>query len=149
MHLQQGFTLIELMVVIAIIAILSAIGIPAYQGYMQKAALTNMLQSVVPYKMAIELCIIDQGTETPCSSGSHSIPPSSSSRYISQIQATAGQIKFSGQQALKGLNITMTPTVDNQAGGIAWSRSCSHSSNVSMVEACNNVFRFDDAGDKP
>ena len=46
MTTQQGFTLIELMIVIAIIAILSAIGVPAYQGYLQKAALTDMLQTM-------------------------------------------------------------------------------------------------------
>lgn len=42
--------------VIGIIAILSAIGVPAYQNYLRKAALTDMLQTFVPYRTAVELC---------------------------------------------------------------------------------------------
>ena len=66
MEKQRGFTLIELMVVIGIIAILSAIGIPAYQNYLRKAALTDMLQTFVPYRTAVELCAIDRGGVDNC-----------------------------------------------------------------------------------
>ncbi|WP_016583051.1 prepilin-type N-terminal cleavage/methylation domain-containing protein, partial [Yersinia pestis] len=67
--LQKGFTLIELMVAVAIIAVLSDIGIPSYQRYIQKAALTDMLQAIVPYKMAVELCALEQSNLDSCNAG--------------------------------------------------------------------------------
>ena len=52
MNYQRGFTLVELMIVVGIVAILSAIGLPAYQNYLQRAALTDMLQTMVPHPKA-------------------------------------------------------------------------------------------------
>ena len=64
MNYQRGFTLVELMIVVGIVAILSAIGLPAYQNYLQRAALTDMLQTMVPYKTAVELCAMERGGPT-------------------------------------------------------------------------------------
>lgn len=98
MDKQHGFTLIELMVVIGIIAILSAIGVPAYQNYLRKAALTDMLQTFVPYRTAIELCALDHGGVTDCDSGSNGIPSPTTTRYISGMSVTQGVVSLTGRE---------------------------------------------------
>lgn len=77
---QRGFTLVELMIVVGIVAILSAIGLPAYQNYLQRAALTDMLQTMVPFKTAVELCAIERGGPDACQAGQRGIPQGTTSR---------------------------------------------------------------------
>ncbi len=54
---QQGFTLIELMIVVAIIGILAAVALPAYQNYSNRAAFSELVLAVTPRKTAVELAI--------------------------------------------------------------------------------------------
>ena len=104
MNRQQGFTLIELMVVIGIIAILSAIGVPAYQNYLRKAALTDMLQTFIPYRTAIELCALDHGGVESCDGGSNGIPSPTTTRYVSGMSVVKGIVILTGQESLNGLD---------------------------------------------
>ncbi|MCG7757343.1 MAG: prepilin-type N-terminal cleavage/methylation domain-containing protein [Nitrosomonas sp.] len=53
---QKGFTLIELMIVVAIIGILAAVAVPAYQNYTLKARFSEVVIAGSPYKLAIEVC---------------------------------------------------------------------------------------------
>ena len=141
MDKQRGFTLIELMVVIGIIAILSAIGIPAYQNYLRKAALTDLLQTFVPYRTAIELCALDHGGLTPCDGGSNGIPSPTTTRYLSAMSVAKGVVTLTGQESLNGLGVTLPPTWDNAEGVTGWQRGCTITGNSALQQACEDVFR--------
>lgn len=140
---ERGFTLIELMIVVGIVAILSAIGLPAYQNYLQRAALTDMLQTMVPYKTAVELCAIEHGGPDQCSAGKNGIPSEKGSRYVASLSVTNGMITLSGQESLKGLRVEMLPVWDANEGHIIWQRSC-NSDNSSLRDNCLAQFRFAD-----
>jgi type IV pilus assembly protein PilA len=107
--LQKGFTLIELMIVIAIIGILAAIAIPAYQNYTIRAQVTEGISLAAGWKTAISEYYAQNGAFPTCSTtvaagaaGCVSVTGASNGKYVSSIKVVAGGeivIAYGGPQA--------------------------------------------------
>jgi type IV pilus assembly protein PilA len=116
---QQGFTLIELMIVIAIIGILAAVALPAYQDYTVRAKASELILAASSAKNSIGEYVITNNT----------IPPSTftvqnnTSNMVESVSWNGTAIVITGNKATTALGhtvtITMTPSRTN-GGGVQW-----------------------------
>jgi type IV pilus assembly protein PilA len=139
---QAGFTLIELMIVVAIIGILAAVAIPAYSDYTAKAKVSNAISAADSLKTAVALCAQEAGgVLTDCSSDKNGIPKDDLFKATKEVASAAvagGKITLTlGTgigDGIDGKLITFVPSITAGDSTMKWTADTT-ATNTAVIAA--------------
>lgn len=117
---QTGFTLIELMIVVAIIGILATMAIPSYQTYTRRARFAEVMMMAESYKIAIALALQQGAAADELTTGTHGIPAAPApTRNVATLSVENGIITAAATNLASNATYILKPNAD----GSNWSVS--------------------------
>lgn len=121
---RKGFTLIEIMIVVAIIGILAAVALPAYQDYTIRAKVSEVIAMAAPAKLAVAETSSSVGGLSGITATNHGYSFPGATKYVSGITIAASTGVVTAVSTVTGAtgNIVLTPT-DVGSGQLRWACS--------------------------
>jgi type IV pilus assembly protein PilA len=132
MKKQSGFTLIELMIVVAIVAILAAIALPAYQNYTNRAKFAEVISAASGVKTQVDVCLQTKGTITDCSTAAKvgvDLTAAATGANVASVTIDATTAAVEATAATGALNSAKVKFVPNASGGVptgGWVQTCTN-----------------------
>ena len=141
-QMQKGFTLIELMIVVAIIGILAAIALPAYQDYTKRAKMSEVIAAMAAAKTGVSEGYSDLNTLTGidnAKAGINATATDNTSKYLAQLNIADGVITAQSKDIdascdTQTAGLTLTPTVNTNTNALEW-EGTSHADCTKYVPA--------------